>query len=408
MSSITRSPRYAAVAIALHWTIAIGIGFMIWLGWNMDGKESWFQFHKSVGITILILTVARIAWRLMNPPPPLPDDMTPLERRTSHAVHLAFYGLMLLMPLTGWLTVSTAYNFDIATVLYGLISWPDVPGVAFLSNETGHGIIANVHSKLAWVAIGLVSLHVAGALKHEIGGEEGVLKRMLPGLFGKTDRPSPPPHGFLVAFGAAIGVFVVIAFVPPLIAGNVAPASSATLDVRNDGGDAAHLPNWSIDYDASEIAFSGTHDGSTYSGTFSDWSADIYFDEDALDKAFARVLVRTASASANKKLYTDSLKSAEWLDPGSHQEAHVTLSDFKKTDGGYVTNATLELKDERVTVPFRFTLNMSDDTATMTGGATLERKPLNLGQSSDPNGDWVGETVSVDVTVRASRIDQPE
>ena len=60
---MTRSPRYTAVAIALHWAIALGLLFMIWLGWNMDGKESWFQFHKSVGITILLLTVARIVWR---------------------------------------------------------------------------------------------------------------------------------------------------------------------------------------------------------------------------------------------------------------------------------------------------------------------------------------------------------
>ena len=102
---MTRSPRYSAVAIALHWAIAFGLLFMIWLGWNMDGKESWFQFHKSVGITILILTVARIVWRLMNPPPTAPTDLKPWENKASHAVHIGFYALMVIMPLTGWLTV---------------------------------------------------------------------------------------------------------------------------------------------------------------------------------------------------------------------------------------------------------------------------------------------------------------
>ena len=175
---MTRSPRYSAVAIALHWAIAFGILFMIWLGWNMDGKESWFQFHKSVGITILILTVARIIWRVMNPPPSLPEGMKPWETKASHAVHIGFYALMVIMPLTGWLTVSISYDFDIPTVIFGLVSWPDIPGVGFLKNETAYAIISNIHSKLAYVAFALLALHVGGALKHEFGPEEGVLKRM--------------------------------------------------------------------------------------------------------------------------------------------------------------------------------------------------------------------------------------
>jgi len=64
--------RYTAVAIALHWAIAALIIFMIWLGWNMEENETRYQLHKSIGITILLLTVARVVWRMLNPPPALP------------------------------------------------------------------------------------------------------------------------------------------------------------------------------------------------------------------------------------------------------------------------------------------------------------------------------------------------
>ena len=400
---MTRSPRYTSVAIALHWAIALGLLFMIWLGWNMDGKESWFQFHKSVGITILLLTVARIIWRLMNPPPALPADMKPLEKKASHFVHLGFYGLMLIMPLTGWLTVSTSYDFDIPTVLYGVVSWPDIPGVGFLSNELAHGIIANIHSKLAYVLFALLALHVAGAIKHEIGGEEGVLNRMLPGLFGKAGKPAAPPRGFIVAFGAAILLFLAIAYLPSLVSGKASPApkGEATQGPQTENGRPA--PNWTVDQAASSIAFTFTHEGKTYEGRFPDWAADIHFEEGALDDAWADVAVETATVETGKKLYTDSLRSGEWLGPSTYPEATVQLSSFRQDGDTYTADATLTLKDATVTVPFTFSLDITDNDAVMTGTATLKRKPLNLGQTSDPGADYVAETVTVDVRVEASR-----
>lgn len=393
------SARYSAVAIALHWVIAAGIIFMIGLGWNMEGSESLYQLHKSIGITILLLTVARIVWRLLNRPPALPGDMKPWEKTLSHGVHVAFYALMVLMPLTGWLLVSTSYDFDVPTVLYGLVSWPDIPGVSFLSNETGHAVVEFVHSKLAWVAIILLGLHVAGAVKHEISAEEGVLKRMIPGLFGKTSQPSAPPRAFFAAFGAALGVFILIAGVPALFgggSGSASPAAEAPAGAEIEA-------NWTVDPAASSIEFSGTHEGSIYRGAFNDWSAEIQFDPDELDAARARVTVRTGSAEVNRKLYTDSLKSAEWFNVSQHPQATVELGNFRQTDDGYVADATLALKDSSVTVPFAFTLDIDGDTATMQGSTSVERTPLNLGQQSDPGADWVGETVNITVDVRASR-----
>ncbi|RIJ23358.1 nickel-dependent hydrogenase, b-type cytochrome subunit/YceI-like family protein [Henriciella barbarensis] len=397
---MTRSPRYTAVAIALHWAIAFGILFMIWLGWNMDGKESWFQLHKSVGITILTLTVARIIWRVMNPPPPLPADMKPWESKASHAVHIGFYALMVIMPLTGWLTVSISYDFDIPTVIFGLFSWPDIPGVGFLANETGFAIVSNIHSKLAYVAFALLALHVGGALKHEFGPEEGVLKRMMPGLFGKTGKPSSPPRGFSAAFGAAIGLFLLIAFVPQLFssgesepAGNRAAGNSSETSIE---------PNWVVDYDQSSIAFTFTHEGQTYEGTFGDWTADIDFDASDLAGSEVLVTVNTGSAATPKKLYTDSLKSGEWFGVSAFPQATVRLTGFEETGTSYTANAALSIKDNEVTVPFAFTLEENGGSTVMTGNTTVERTPLDLGQTSDASAAYVSESVRIDVRVVAS------
>ena len=397
---MTRSPRYSAVAIALHWAIAFGILFMIWLGWNMDGKESWFQFHKSVGITILVLTVARIIWRVMNPPPPLPADMKPWESKASHAVHIGFYALMVIMPLTGWLTVSISYDFDIPTVIFGLFSWPDIPGVGFLENETAYAVISNIHSKLAYVAFALLALHVGGALKHEFGPEEGVLKRMLPGLFGKTDKPSPPPRGFLAAFGAAVALFLIIAFVPQLFSSSGGESGSG--DAPADVSEVSIEPNWTVDYGQSLLAFTFTHEGQTYEGSFSDWNADIDFDADNLAAAEVLVTVKTGSATTPKKLYTDSLKSTEWFGVSSFPQATVHLTGFQQTGTLYSADATLQIKDGSVTVPFTFTLEEEGASTVMTGDTTVERTPLDLGQTSDASAAYVSESVRIDVRVVAS------
>ena len=391
----TRSARYTSVAIALHWAIALAIIFMIWLGWNMEEKEAALQLHKSIGITILLATIARIVWRLLNPPPPLPAEMKPLEKTASHLAHLGFYGLMLAMPLTGWLLVSSHPRFDIPTVLFGTVSWPDLPGVDFLKNDFAHEIIEFVHSKLAWVTIILLALHVGGALKHEFSAEEGVLKRMLPGLFGKTDPPAAPPKGFLAAFGAAIGAFILIAGLP-LLGGTSAPAPADT--------NAGFSANWTVDMDNSAIRFSGAHDGNRYSGVFESWTADIQFDPDQPEAGRASVIVQTASAKANQKLYTDSLKAAEWLNPDAFPVATVEITGMSATTEGYTSTARLELKGLSVTVPFNFEITFEGDTALMTGQAILQRGPLDLGQQSDPGGDWVGEEVTVDVNVTAQRL----
>lgn len=403
---MTRSTRYTGVAIALHWTIAVLIGFMIWLGWNMEDNEARYQLHKSIGITILFLTVARIAWRGMNPPPVLPDDMKSIEKRASHWVHMAFYAMLVFVPLGGWLMVSVS-PFNVPTVLYGVVSWPTLPFTNGLRGEGLYNIIEFMHSKGAWVFIGLLALHVLGALKHEFSGEDGVLKRMIPRLFGKTDGPSAPARGFLPAFGGALVLFAIIAATPLLAnsSGNGAAPETITTKPVID-------PNWDVDYDSAEISFSGVHDGNAFSGIFEDWTAEVAFYPDDLKSSSVWVEVDLTSAQADKKLYNDSLKAAEWFDIKTNAAATIMLANFTADPDtvwpigdGYLADATITLKGINTVVPLKFWILISEDNvATMGGETLLQRTPMALGLESDPKAEWVNEDVSVTISGKAARI----
>jgi len=398
------SERYTNVAITLHWVIAIAIVGMILGGWYMGdlpdgapGQYFLYQMHKSIGITILLLTVARIIWRVMNRPPALPDEMNGLEKTASHLVHLGFYGLMIALPLTGWLYSSVSVKLDVPTVLYGLISWPDVPFVEGLKTESASSAVNFIHSKLAWVVLALLGLHVAGAIKHEFSAEEGVLKRMIPGLFGKAEKPAAPGRGAVTAFGSALAVLVIIAGASPVL--SIFSGSGQAVSA-----DAAFEPNWTVNPDASSIQFSGTHDGNIYSGTFSNWDAAIQFDADNPGNGEVRVTVSTTSAQASQKLYTDSLPSPEWFNTAAFPTASVEILNISEAGGdNYTSTARLTLKDLTVDAEFPFSLEIGGDVARMTGQAVFQRKALNLGQASDPNADWVAEDVTVNVVVEATR-----
>jgi cytochrome b561 len=195
-AAIIGARRYSAAAIWLHWTIAILILGQIALGWVMNeaipdhtpNQEFLEGIHISLGLTILILVLARIGIRLTHRPPPLPSGMPAWEKLLSGLVHLLFYGLMLVMPLTGWALVSIG-NHPIS--FWGL-PWPHLPGVHALMGDptpkASRQALKHFHVFIMiWIVLGSLVLHVAGALKHQFDGRP-VLWRMT-GL----KPPSAPP-----------------------------------------------------------------------------------------------------------------------------------------------------------------------------------------------------------------------
>jgi cytochrome b561 len=190
----SRAPRstYSAVAIVLHWLIALGMLTNIGLAWYFGTLKGPAQIapiglHKSIGITVLLLTLVRIGWRLTHPAPPLPAAMKRWEVWAAKGTHFVFYLLMLGLPLTGWAMVSASPLIKVhPTVLYGVIPWPTVP-YGGLDSDQLHAVrhfFAETHERLAWLAYATIVLHVAAALKHQLVDRDDVMARMVPLLRG--------------------------------------------------------------------------------------------------------------------------------------------------------------------------------------------------------------------------------
>lgn len=172
--------RYSRVAIVLHWAIAALVLSTIPLGWfgatfETAAAQVATNAHKSIGILILALTLARVAWRLTHRPPALPDTMAPGLRFIAKATHFLFYFLLVVLPLSGWWMSSAVperHSFG-----FGFFDIPFLPVPrGFASAGPAHFI----HTNLAWVMVGLAALHIAAALKHHFVDRDTILTRMLP------------------------------------------------------------------------------------------------------------------------------------------------------------------------------------------------------------------------------------
>lgn len=170
---------YTATAKALHWVIAVLIFGMLGLGFYMTGLElsptklQLFSWHKWAGVTVFVLVLVRLAWRVGHKPPALPPHMSPIERFAAHAGHLVLYVLMLAIPLSGWL-MSSAKGFQ--TVWFGVLPLPDLVG----KDKALGDLLQTVHLALNFVLIAVLLGHVGAALKHHYLDKDDVLIRMLP------------------------------------------------------------------------------------------------------------------------------------------------------------------------------------------------------------------------------------
>lgn len=172
---------YNGVAKTLHWLVfalmsgAFAVGFYMHDLPLSPTKLQLVSWHKWTGVTIFMLVMLRLTWRLMNPPPPLPSHMSNLERAAAEGMHRLLYILMLAMPLSGWL-MSSAKGFQ--TVWFGIVPLPDL-----LSKNPPLGkALSEVHETLGFIILAFVAVHVLAALKHHLIDRDDVLARMTPGV----------------------------------------------------------------------------------------------------------------------------------------------------------------------------------------------------------------------------------
>ncbi|MDB5452581.1 MAG: hypothetical protein JWO33_1159 [Caulobacteraceae bacterium] len=419
--------RYATVAIVLHWLIAAAIVFQVILGWRMGGKPSpttyaIFQLHKSVGITILLLSLARLGWRLSHRAPPLPEGMPAWERFGARVSHWGFYVIMIGLPLTGWAMVSTSKT-NIPTLLYGAIPWPHLPlhDLAAPAKQAWNRAAETGHGLLVWTTIVLLILHVGAALKHHFINRDEVLGHMAPGA--KPGAFLEPRLWLLAVAGLAV-IFAGYAYGPkarpltppaPVVEEQAqAPAPATPASPAATPAAAVAKPEvappvdakpsaWTV-ADSSTLGFAASWGGQPIEGVFKRWKADIFFSPDALDASRLKVTVDVGSVSTGDAQRDSTLPTADWFDAAAHPQAVFTATSFTKVaEGRFRARGTLQLRGVTapLTIPFRLTI--TGDRATATGTATIDRTKFGVGQGDWAATDEIAAGVTVRFTIKATR-----
>lgn len=422
--------RYTTVAIVIHWLIAAALIFQIILGWRMgDGPKgpttyALFQLHKSIGITILLLSLARLAWRLFNTPPAPPEGQPKWEQVASKLVHIGFYVIMIGLPLTGWILVS-ASRVPIPTLLFGTMPWPHIPGLPELAagpkhlwyeiGELGHGVLVKVTYLL-------LILHLGAVAKHQILDKDEVFANMAPGA-----RPGwKEPRAWLAAAGLAAVVAAGYLYMPATKAKPAAPPAPAAEPAPAEAPPAAATPpvdatppaveaapaavselkdpvHWTVQK-GSTLGFTATWSENAIEGRFKTWTADILFSPEALDRSKLTVAIDTASVDTGDAQRDQSLPSGDFFDTAEHPKATFTAAKFRKTgEGKFVADGTLDLRGVKKPLSLPFTLKIDGDTATARGVTTLDRTTFGVGQGEWASTDEIAAKVKVSFSLTAKR-----
>ena len=174
--------QYTGIAKVLHWLIALLIIGLFMLGQYMSDlsmsprKLQLYSWHKWFGVTVFLLVLIRLGWRLTHQPPSLPASMPKIQQLASHVGHAALYLLMLVIPLSGWL-MSSAKGYQ--TVWFGVLPLPDLLG----KDKQLGDMLAELHGALNGLMMLMIVVHVLAALKHHFIDRDDILKRMLPSRY---------------------------------------------------------------------------------------------------------------------------------------------------------------------------------------------------------------------------------
>ena len=430
--------RYTTVAMLLHWLIAGAIVFQILIGLRMGwgpkgGAQGYalFQLHKSVGITILLLSLARLGWRLVNPPPHI--DQPAWEALAAKAVHLAFYGIMIGLPLTGWIMVSVSKT-NIPTLLYGTIPWPHLPILPHLADPQKHAWREAAelgHGAMVYLTYALLALHLGAVAKHQIIDRDAVFSHMAAGA-----KPGLAEPRLWLAAAAFIGVLAFgLTFAPgikpaaapatPPAAAEPAPsdapsasaaalaasaaASSAPLSASASAPTAASPAPaeapvaWTL-RKSSTLGFQAAWSGQPIDGRFDKWSGEIVFSPTALDQSHVTVTVDLSSASTGDAQRDATLPTEDWFNVAAYPKAVFTATRFRKTgEGRFVADGTLDLHGVKKPVSLPFSLKIDGKTAHANGSVTIDRTVFGVGHGEMASTDSVPAAVKVNVQVVADR-----
>jgi cytochrome b561/polyisoprenoid-binding protein YceI len=410
--SARNTPRsYGSVAKTFHWLTALLILTIIPLGLiandmahdirNPDIASTanemirafyLFSLHKTLGVVIFFVALARILWAITQPKPVLLNADNRIEAFLAETVHWLLYGSLVLVPLSGWIEHA-------ATVGFAPIRWPFGQSLPFVpKDEAVAALFAGLHLILGRVLMIALILHIAGALKHHFVDRDETLRRMLP----RTARaPNPPAqrHSLLPPVAAVLlwGVAIVTGgaldlFGSPDVAPNSTPTAQQSNLVQQTSG-------WQVS--EGTLGLSILQMGNQVTGNFADWTANITFDETVQSGPAGMVEVSIFIASLDLGSVTAQAMGQDFFAVDTYPNATFT-GEIIRTETGYKATGPLNIRENSLPVTLTFDLVMDGDTARMTGTMPLSRLDFGVGANM-PDESSLGFGVDINVTLTAIR-----
>uniref|UniRef100_UPI0040486FE4 cytochrome b/b6 domain-containing protein n=1 Tax=Yoonia sp. TaxID=2212373 RepID=UPI0040486FE4 len=390
------TPAYSRTTRAFHWLTAVLLLAIIPLGpvandapFGTDAeiarKILLFSLHKTLGIAIFIVALARIAYASTqtNPAPLHPDRIA--ETLLANIVHWLLYLSLVLVPLSGWIShAAAAVAAPIWLPFTGAL--PFVPTDPALSDLFG-----GLHWLWGKIMIGAIVLHIAGAFKHHFVDKDYTLKRMAIGP-SKTDIPAPS-----TTFSASAPIIATLVFA--LVAAAVAAAGMLTTDrtAQNTSPLQAAPSAWTVTEGTIGIAI--TQLGNRIAGYFTNWSATIIYDE-----AAAGTVGRVETTIDIGSLALGAV-SAQAMGPDFFDQRRFPVARFAadiiRDANGLRADGTLTIKGITADVSLPFYLVVAGNVAQMSGTLTLDRRAFRVGETmADESNLGFGVDVTLNITAR--------
>ena len=372
MSRSNTAHSYGAVAKTFHWLTALLIITLIALGIIANGMayetseqlalKAWlFSMHKTLGVTMFFVALARIGWALSQPKP---NGLHPERRAESwlaETIHWLLYGSLVLVPLTGWIHHASTTGF-------APIWWPFGQNLPFVAKSEGTAdLFAGLHIIFERVLAASILLHVAGALKHHFIDKDATLRRM---WFGASNAPETTGnHNAVLPIASAF-----VAWAAALMIGT----AIGVFD-HADGQDRPTLEDVASDWTVTsgEIAITIDQFGSTVTGSFEDWTAAIIYNPTT---GMGSTEVTIAVGSLTLGSVTSQALGPDFFDTATFPTAVFTADLAPIVDGNMATG-TLLIRDKTVPIEMPFNLSTTDDVTTMRAEIKLNRLDFDIGKN---------------------------
>ena len=368
---------YGSLTKTFHWLTAALIITLIPLGIianqlpydtseELARKAFLFSLHKTLGVTVFFVALARIGWAISQPKPAELHPDRKLETLAAQTAHWLLYGSLLLVPLSGWI-------HHAATTGFAPIWWPLGQNLPFVpkDNDLAH-TFASLHIIFERVLAATLLLHIAGALKHHFIDKDQTLRRMLstpklPQLAAHQSKAAAPVLALgawaaALAIGASIGLFAAkdtVAAVPQL---QEAPS------------------DWVIVTESCLIGIATSQFGATVEVEFAQWTTEIKYDRDAPPEEKGSVRTTIAIPSLTLGAVTDQAMGFDYFNAPEFPTA-VFEADIAEGGDSHIATGTLTIKDKTVPITMPFDLGFEGDTAFMSGTITLDRREYGIGDN---------------------------